>query len=99
MILRPPRSTRTDTHFPYTTLFLSFLHELMEVNPPLVVDIDTVEEQVHQHRLAAPDAAPEVNTPDRLGFAPGDARHETRPLCLRRSEEHTSELQSLMRLP
>src|SRR3546814_15301522 len=51
--------------------------------PPLVGDIDTVEEQVHQHRLAAPDAAPEVNTPDRLGFAPGDARHETRPLCLR----------------
>src|SRR3546814_13327843 len=61
---------------------MHFLHELMEVNPPLVGDIDTVEEQVHQPRLAAPDAAPAVNTPDRLGFAPGDARHETRPLCL-----------------
>src|SRR3546814_19584926 len=32
MILRPPRSTRTDTLFPYTTLFRSVLHD--EVEPP-----------------------------------------------------------------
>src|SRR3546814_11037840 len=32
MIRRPPRSTRTDTHFPYTTLFRSMLKGLVEEN-------------------------------------------------------------------
>src|SRR3546814_15017615 len=31
MILLPPRSTRTDTHFPYTTLFRSDVHRHQEV--------------------------------------------------------------------
>src|SRR3546814_15575448 len=33
MIRRPPRSTRTDTLFPYTTLFRSFLHEIAHRQP------------------------------------------------------------------
>src|SRR3546814_3375260 len=66
MIRRPPRSTRTDTLFPYTTLFRSH-------RPELVLH---VVEGVHGGGQAA------------LG-----GRH--RP-C--RSEEHTSELQSLMRI-
>src|SRR3546814_14045848 len=32
MIRRPPRSTRTDTLFPYTTLFRSIVHTLQQVN-------------------------------------------------------------------
>src|SRR3546814_13135438 len=72
MIRRPPRSTRTDTLFPYTTLFRSML---------------------------------------RLGLLAREAHVGTKPLNLNprefallwrladsRSEEHTSELQSLMRI-
>src|SRR3546814_9175812 len=64
MIRRPPRSTRTDTLFPYTTLFRSLLR-----HPPPAM-------------------------PLWLLFLPGwgFSSPETR------SEEHTSELQSLMRI-
>src|SRR3546814_3893718 len=70
MIRRPPRSTRTDTLFPYTTLFRS---GRAEVGTHLV-----------RYRTAEPAVAPGVDL-DRL---PQVAR----------SEEHTSELQSLMRI-
>src|SRR3546814_7837031 len=71
MIRRPPRSTRTDTLFPYTTLFRSYLDPLSRA------------------RIA----------PLRSS-AVGDAeRTETDEANLStRSEEHTSELQSLMRI-
>src|SRR3546814_4826724 len=95
MQLRPPRSTRTDTLFPYTTLFRS------------TIDIDENErlahpqvEQRHQ-RLPACDhrRAAACLGQDRAG--PGNARRprvvEGSGLHLR-SEEHTSELQSLMRI-
>src|SRR3546814_9609404 len=74
MIRRPPRSTRTDTLFPYTTLFRSAEYS---------------------------------------GYAAGPVKHIRYPVCLftdraperilyqnswARSEEHTSELQSLMRI-
>src|SRR3546814_14982247 len=36
MIRRPPRSTRTDTLFPYTTLFRSLIHEDLALDPVLV---------------------------------------------------------------
>src|SRR3546814_4519841 len=68
MIRRPPRSTRTDTLFPYTTLFRSedmvriLLRLLQERQPGQLFGGD----QSQRHRL--------------------------------RSEEHTSELQSLMRI-
>src|SRR3546814_9388608 len=80
MIRRPPRSTRTDTLFPYTTLFRSpivqrallawrqselFIHESNEVRIPFLLETQ----------------------PDADGKAKGV-----------RSEEHTSELQSLMRI-
>src|SRR3546814_2940761 len=72
MIRRPPRSTRTDTLFPYTTLFRSYLHD----------------------RRETPTVARHADRKDRTGLsAPGCcSRH------YRRSEEHTSELQSLMRI-
>src|SRR3546814_3915277 len=70
MIRRPPRSTRTDTLFPYTTLFRSHA----EQHTPLGFGLGT--------GFAAADGALVA----RLGLSPA------------RSEEHTSELQSLMRI-
>src|SRR3546814_1867489 len=72
MIRRPPRSTRTDTLFPYTTLFRS----------------------------------PRSNSTSSMcsaaGTARGSAPHcstgRSRTRAVQRSEEHTSELQSLMRI-
>src|SRR3546814_4196756 len=76
MIRRPPRSTRTDTLFPYTTLFRSV--ELVGHRRGEVV--------THTTDLV-------VNA---TGFRPNlDMLREIR---LERSEEHTSELQSLMRI-
>src|SRR3546814_1187761 len=72
MIRRPPRSTRTDTLFPYTTLFRSSLR-------PGVAAV-----HLGQSRPAAA---------TRLRAGDGG-----RPAGQIRSEEHTSELQSLMRI-
>src|SRR3546814_4268632 len=74
MIRRPPRSTRTDTLFPYTTLFRS-----------------------HLPRSWLPWLGHHDRQPDRAGdlppaFRPAGGRGQAR------SEEHTSELQSLMRI-
>src|SRR3546814_10028189 len=68
MIRRPPRSTRTDTLFPYTTLFRSGEDKHGEVSPLRIMKERAEEE----------------------GEAPA--------LKPSRSEEHTSELQSLMRI-
>src|SRR3546814_8228812 len=83
MIRRPPRSTRTDTLFPYTTLFRSSLG-----NPYLIVSGDG----------AQPPAASPAWT-QHPPFASG-RRRRFRPAAgsTVRSEEHTSELQSLMRI-
>src|SRR3546814_3650208 len=71
MIRRPPRSTRTDTLFPYTTLFRSFLPTL-----PLPAGNWVAIAAFHSRRSVSA-------IPLRVGAL--------------RSEEHTSELQSLMR--
>src|SRR3546814_5871582 len=79
MILRPPRSTRTDTLFPYTTLFRS---------PPASIITTSISsrsiECTPPHRGRARPA------PRRRGHARSQRGAD-------RSEEHTSELQSLMR--
>src|SRR3546814_2536995 len=84
MIRRPPRSTRTDTLFPYTTLFRS-LRQLLHRN---------IAQTSHAHsyrcsRLAAAARASLVIS------APASMRAISSSRS--RSEEHTSELQSLMR--
>src|SRR3546814_4474118 len=80
MIRRPPRSTRTDTLFPYTTLFRSPLY------PGISRSIDTVMLSI------------ECELAD---FCSNDFKvrldNSIRIFGLR-SEEHTSELQSLMRI-
>src|SRR3546814_6018342 len=71
MIRRPPRSTRTDTLFPYTTLFRSLVTNNIWYGGQIYDDNATL-----QPRL-----------------------FEAKPkLVKKRSEEHTSELQSLMRI-
>src|SRR3546814_11648985 len=61
MILRPPRSTRTDTLFPYTTLFRS--HELFggKIGDPgaRILRAHLIRDGVHQMRLAEPGLAME----------------------------------------
>src|SRR3546814_7582631 len=77
MIRRPPRSTRTDTLFPYTTLFRSAGERRRENHRNEVaiglVRYARIEEPVHHQSRGV----------DQNGV---------------RSEEHTSELQSLMRI-
>src|SRR3546814_3989818 len=74
MIRRPPRSTRTDTLFPYTTLFRS----AVQPSPSLL------------HLLRAPGG-------ERAGASGSHQRVIPQQIAVR-SEEHTSELQSLMRI-
>src|SRR3546814_10468513 len=88
MIRRPPRSTRTDTLFPYTTLFRSdeghatvLLQRRQRLGGALEGD-DLGAELLGS--LAVVEGA--LDAADR------------RPLEILRSEEHTSELQSLMRI-
>src|SRR3546814_20256175 len=80
MIRRPPRSTRTDTLFPYTTLFRSFLQFRTRLHDHASVD-----------RLECVDAALDVKA-----FTP--VHDLITQANIERSEEHTSELQSLMRI-
>src|SRR3546814_9449698 len=92
MIRRPPRSTRTDTLFPYTTLFRS-LHHAMEERG----DADLGGREFARR---APRARPPARRPPLHRRAHHDrGEPELAPDRLRsRSEEHTSELQSLMRI-
>src|SRR3546814_8209925 len=79
MIRRPPRSTRTDTLFPYTTLFRShrLSHDLRDA-----VHGGTVEDRLH------------IRVERRILDGPAQMWRQSST----RSEEHTSELQSLMRI-
>src|SRR3546814_8914329 len=88
MIRRPPRSTRTDTLFPYTTLFRSPHHDLRDAGDDGSAAALAAAEQ------AGGDSGGGVGEPAARGIAEAGvvlgAAH--------RSEEHTSELQSLMRI-
>src|SRR3546814_5689659 len=109
MIRRPPRFTRTDTLFPYTTLFRSdgdivVARRILERTPEEGLSTPTDEHEMRH--LAA-----EILALDR-----GQVRRRCREQCAHplhalevackpvrhchghRSEEHTSELQSLMRI-
>src|SRR3546814_7081218 len=91
-IRRPPRSTRTDTLFPYTTLFRSRPDRVAE-RCCSAVDVELV---VRDAQLLHRD-----HRDDRESFVhleQVDVAHGPAGLCQQRSEEHTSELQSLMRI-
>src|SRR3546814_6487418 len=98
MIRRPPRSTRTDTLFPYTTLFRS---ASTEHNDKAQCPIS------HEHRASRGWRSTSAAEPC-IARLPINQRDNTRrcalaagPIILAtlpRSDEHTSELQSLMRI-
>src|SRR3546814_10033441 len=124
MIRRPPRSTRTYTLFPYTTLFRS-TEQCLEVGlvgnrialvlvgqevdrAPGIVGLLLAPADRYEHRRGA-DAG--IDPGDRLDRAvrgldphplavadPERGRAVGLHLRIKRSEEHTSELQSLMRI-
>src|SRR3546814_9608465 len=77
MIRRPPRSTRTDTLFPYTTLFRSLARTLPHCRSYHLLNgrVEPFTPPVDTRSLACPASGKAI-----------------------RSEEHTSELQSLMRI-
>src|SRR3546814_2146534 len=91
MIRRPPRSTRTDTLFPYTTLFRSGGANAVTVTES--ADSVTVAVGFLLHELTVTRRAPSVPTAaSTRAVGTGSTSEATR------SEEHTSELQSLMRI-
>src|SRR3546814_2364011 len=123
MIRRPPRSTRTDTLFPYTTLFRSSSSSALRMPdfadvvldaPDELVDVVAVDEQ----RVVVGGTALEAQPLAKIGRAVPTVDVPTGILTLlaqamagnvseqdvvvrhyrMRSEEHTSELQSLMRI-
>src|SRR3546814_4762029 len=91
MIRRPPRSTRTDTLFPYTTLFRSGwdidlgakIREARFALGPWQQVLSDVGESLRSHHA---------------GIAGLELAGQVRENAHFRSEEHTSELQSLMRI-
>src|SRR3546814_10359732 len=92
MIRRPPRSTRTDTLFPYTTLFRSRLRHLRG-NPHGQEDLGPVRTHGSHRRGAVGHRYLAAHRSDRDSLRPRPC-----PSISTRSEEHTSELQSLMRI-
>src|SRR3546814_21053786 len=115
MLRRPPRSTRTDTLFPYTPLFRSIAHtgllpedamdmalrELRRFATLLEVlgirDIETVATAAVRDAANGGQFLEEIA---QIGLAPRliSGAEEARLSAQGRSEEHTSELQSLMRI-
>src|SRR3546814_9735563 len=89
MIRRPPISTRTDTLFPYTTLFRSARPRGGGADPHEARD-------VLGHRRRQPHVS--TRGPGRRDRASRARRPDTMAPLRHRSEEHTSELQSLMRI-
>src|SRR3546814_2789541 len=110
MIRRPPRSTRTDTLFPYTTLFRSVIRLALSASlrwarraGGILLDF------CHAHTVVtgafirrATLAAPPISSNMSLMLIAITAcmrkSHDTFKRKDARSEEHTSELQSLMRI-
>src|SRR3546814_8808795 len=93
MIRRPPRPTRTDTLFPYTTLFRSDRQRRPRRSPgahsvPVKRQIGILEERP----VAIDITAQLAEQLQARGIANAD------DVARERSEEHTSELQSLMRI-
>src|SRR3546814_1032865 len=111
MVRQPPRSTRTDTLLPYTTLFRSperrrdaravRRHRVPRAGRPGVAGVPRQAGGRRARQAAQPRLQVEPNA-RRLGPAVVGGRALLRPAdrpkgAVMRSEEHTSELQSLMR--
>src|SRR3546814_10489413 len=103
MIRRPPRSTRTDTLFPYTTLFRSIAPPPSLGQRSLIRRSLTqpLQDEGHVHLVGLVVAGQRVHhevDAEAIGYLA--LARPVRHHCIQRaarSEEHTSELQSLMR--
>src|SRR3546814_3045438 len=97
MIRRPPRSTRTDTLFPYTTLFRSRRPGLRDDRRRTRASGDPVRCRGRNRWPVQPrqDDSRQGGVPRNPALLPPSHRRDRGG---RRSEEHTSELQSLMRI-
>src|SRR3546814_6855171 len=100
MIRRPPRSTRTDTLFPYTTLFRSLTLAVL-----IEIDTDGHRSGVAPEDPVLIDIAAALNSSQAANGAwlagvmtHAGASYDCQSTADIRSEEHTSELQSLMRI-
>src|SRR3546814_6839744 len=91
MIRRPPRSTRTDTLFPYTTLFRSSPLACFRDRSHECTSIGGMPSEGEPCAGRAGSPVPDGGDPVARAVLPGQP-------CPSRSEEHTSELQSLMRI-
>src|SRR3546814_9772758 len=108
MIRRPPRSTRTDTLFPYTTLFRSGRKVPSEGSSPQLPNRAArastpcqIPDKVFASLAPKHDRARFRHAAcggDDLLLCINDIGQADGPAILDRSEEHTSELQSLMRI-
>src|SRR3546814_7801995 len=110
MIRRPPRSTRTDTLFPYTTLFRSTDHDGRRELRRQWSDLPRAGTSARQWFPQLPDPPRSHCVRDRIKAIPlaidreipareqDQSRGDRHPSAEARSEEHTSELQSLMRI-
>src|SRR3546814_3682907 len=98
MIRRPPRSTRTDTLFPYTTLFRSrgagSESEAEDDDTAFVPEPEISAEDAE--KLKEEKEAAEKALKEELGAI--EIKSGDYQVQVHRSEEHTSELQSLMRI-
>src|SRR3546814_5509763 len=115
MIRRPPRSTRTDTLFPYTTLFRStgaqpFIWQKRAAFHNLVAKLRELSTRFSESLMSRPGAASDESV-KRRASQPYPSISSSGSIMLpfdfdifwprssrTRSEEHTSELQSLMRI-
>src|SRR3546814_5645172 len=103
MLRRPPRSTRTDPLFPYTTLFRAVVIAERVLATPGIVQTNLCVDRTQAARkrdigfevVSRDVAVLRVIIKEKADIS-GEARYDF-PLVTR-SEEHTSELQSLMRI-
>src|SRR3546814_3688153 len=95
MIRRPPRSTRTDTLFPYTTLFRSASAQRLEAAGATALMIAANSMHKVAGDVAAAISIPILHIVDETGEK---MKADGVKAAAVRSEEHTSELQSLMRI-
>src|SRR3546814_9363134 len=99
MMRRPPRSTPTDTLFPYTTLFRSYAkYGRVILNQPNQFAWQVFDQKVthllrDEYRIRRVTKVTADSLEDLVGKLEG-----VNPQAALRSEEHTSELQSLMRI-
>src|SRR3546814_5795186 len=102
MIRRPPRSKRTDPPFPYTTLFRSCLREGLTTFEPGAQGVHKIARGFlptpvrSRHWIADPTFASALR--EWCAKESAEVERHAKVLAQRRSEEHTSELQSLMRI-